>query len=130
MSLFELLSKFGYVVIARFSLSDLGDLFALTPEVYSVAEAVDQSLSGDVEISSYLGNGVTGLAVEDALQHHSQQVALLLCESKEFRSSLECLSVSLCSVRAEELVQDGLEDEMHLRLQGLRVGHEDRQVYV
>ena len=71
MSLFELLCKLRDSLLAGLGRSDLRDFLAFDPEVDSIAEAVNEPVSGDIEVSSYLGNRVTCFAFQDAFEHHS-----------------------------------------------------------
>jgi len=122
--LFEQAVEAGHVFVVGLSLSDVRNLLALQPEVNSRAEAFEQSLSGDVELPRHLSNGVAVLALKDALEHHTQQVTLLLSESKQLSCFLESFGVGLCPVGTEKFVKDGLKDEVHLRLEGVSVSHE------
>jgi hypothetical protein len=99
MSLFELLSELS--LLAGLGRSNLSDFFALNPEVNSIAQAINQLISRDVEVPGYLRNSVTRFSFEDALKHDSKQEALLLGESKEFGCSLELFGISFSPVRTE-----------------------------
>lgn len=75
-------------------------------------------------------DGLEILFEDHALEKHSEHEVLLLVEREEIHTFLECGQLLLGPSGSVKPVQNCLENEVHLGLEGLCVGQEDRQVDV
>ena len=130
----SLIEKFfklrGVNVVLGLRLSDLSDVVDFFPELNSLDKPLQQDFSRDVKVSGCLLNRIIRLTGENVFKHHSQQVAVLLTECEKSPGLVECLGVSVSSVRAEKFVKNSFKYKVHLRLKRLSISHENRQIHI